>query len=514
MTPIRLMRSFATVGGWTLASRILGFVRDIMIARFLGAGAASDAFFVAFSLPNMFRRFFAEGAFNPAFIPMFTKKLEANRDDAEHFARDAFWVMTTFLIVFTLVASLAMPALVWLMASGFVGDDRFDLAVGFGRIAFPYILLISLTALMSGMLNASGRFAAAAAAPVLLNIVFILGMTVAVYAGFPIAETLAWSIPLGGIAQFVTVYIAIRRLGFSLRFRMPQITPDLKQMLAIALPAIFAGGVTQINLLVGRQVASHTDKAISWLNYADRLYQLPLGVVGIAVGVVLLPELSRRLRTGDQELGQAAFNRGMEFSLALTVPSAMGLILCAEPLISVLFERGAFTQEDSWATAMALALYGAGLPAFVLHKVLQPLYWARGDTRTPFRFAVVSMVVNAVVAVGAMPFIGYLSAAMATSMAAWTMVLLLWNGARPMGIAAQVDARMRDRWWRIVVATLTMGVVLYGAVQIFDVELHSHGRIFWLIALITLGAVTYFGVGGLIGAFRMSDFKSALRKGS
>ncbi|WP_417588060.1 murein biosynthesis integral membrane protein MurJ [Pararhodobacter oceanensis] len=517
MTPIRLMRSFATVGGWTLGSRVLGFVRDIMIARFLGAGAASDAFFVAFSLPNMFRRFFAEGAFNAAFVPMFTKKLEQDRaeglNEAEDFARDAFWLMASFLLGFTCLALAFMPALVWIMAAGFTADARFDLAVFYGRIAFPYILLISLTALMSGMLNASGRFAAAAAAPALLNVAFIAGLTLGAWQGWPIGTVLAWSVPVGGVAQMVVVFAAIKRAGYSLRIRLPRLTPDLRRMLVIAVPAVLAGGVVQINLVVGRQVASFTENAISWLSYADRLYQLPLGVVGIAVGVVLLPELARRLRTGEPEGARAAFSRGMEFALALTVPAAVALVVIAEPLISVLFQRGAFSAEDSAATAMALAIYGVGLPAFVLHKVLQPLYFAREDTKTPFRYALVSMVVNAAIAIGLMPFIGFLAAALGTTLAGWAMVWQLWRGARSMGDAARPDARLFDRLWRIILASVIMGAVLWLAALGLEDALHGAWRSLALLALVMIGALAYFGSGALIGAFGMADFKSAMRRG-
>jgi len=512
MTPIRLMRSFATVGGWTLASRILGFVRDILIARFLGAGAASDAFFVAFSLPNMFRRFFAEGAFNAAFVPMFTKKLEHDRTEAEDFARDAYWLMASFLIGFTLLALALMPVLVWVMAAGFTADDRFDLAVFYGRIAFPYILLISLTALMSGMLNATGRFAAAAAAPALLNVAFIGGLTLGALQGWSIGTVLAWSVPLGGIAQLIVVFTAIKRAGYSLRLRLPRLTPDLRRMLVIAVPAILAGGVVQINLVVGRQVASFTENAISWLSYADRLYQLPLGVVGIAVGVVLLPELARRLRAGEAEGARDAFSRGMEFALALTVPAAVALVVAAEPLISVLFQRGAFSAKDTAATATALAIYGVGLPAFVLHKVLQPLYFAREDTKTPFRYALVSMAVNAVIAIGLMPFIGYLAAALGTTLAGWAMVWQLWRGARSMGEAARPDARLYDRLWRIIVASAIMGAAVWGAAQGLDAAMHGPWRSLALLVLVLIGALAYFGSGALIGAFRMADFKSAMRR--
>ncbi|HHX88277.1 MAG TPA: murein biosynthesis integral membrane protein MurJ [Paracoccus sp.] len=514
MKPIRLMRSFATVGGWTLASRILGFVRDILMARYIGAGAVADAFFVAFSLPNMFRRFFGEGAFNAAFVPMFTKKNTIDSADAGAFARDAYWLMASVLILFSAIAMAAMPLLVWAMAAGFGGGDRFDMAVLFGRIAFPYILFVSLTALLSGMLNATGRFAAAAAAPILLNATFIASLFLAAHRGWPVGLTLAWAVPVGGVAQLVIVWIAVRRAGYSMRFRRPTLTPELKRLLIIAAPAVLAGGVVQINLIVGRQVASFTENAISWLSYADRLYQLPLGVVGIAVGVVLLPELARRLREGEVERARDAFSRGMEFSLALTLPAAVALVVAAHPIISVLFERGAFTATDTANTARALAIYGLGLPAFVLHKVLQPLFFAREDTRSPFRYALNSMVVNAVIAVSLMPFIGFTAAAWGTTLAGWAMVFQLWYGARAMGEAARPDARMRDRLWRIILASLFMGLCLWLAELALAPMLYGPGRSLALLALVMAGIVSYFGLGAILGAFRLSDFRAAMRRGN
>lgn len=513
MKPIRLIAGFLTVGLWTLLSRVFGFARDVMMAAYLGAGPVTDAFFVAFSLPNMFRRFFAEGAFNFAFVPMFAKKYEA-REGAEEFARDAFWLMAPLLIVFSVLAIAAMPLLVWSMAAGFAQDDRFDMAVLFGRIAFPYIFFISLVALLSGMLNAMGRFTAAAAAPVLLNVVFVLAMIAADRAGWPMGLTLSWAVPVAGVAQLVLLWFAVRHAGFVMRFRRPRLTPELKRLAIIAAPALLAGGVMQINLIVGRQVASFTENAVSWLSYADRLYQLPLGVVGIAVGVVLLPDLARRLRAGDEGAGQHSFNRGLEFSLALTIPSAVALVVIAVPIISVLFGRGAWTAGDTQATALALAVYALGLPAFVLHKVLQPLYYARHDTRRPFNYALVAMVVNAVVAIGLMPLIGFVAAALATTFSAWVMVWQLWRGARSMGRAAQADARFLRRIWRIVAAALVMGVVLHaGHLVLADWLVVSGLRYLGLLLLLIAGIVTYFGAGGLMGAFSLADFRSALKRG-
>jgi putative peptidoglycan lipid II flippase len=513
MTPIRLVRGFVTVGGWTLASRLLGFLRDVMMAAYLGAGPVAEAFLIAFSLPNMFRRFFAEGAFNMAFVPMFAKKYEAG-EDAEGFARDAWWAMTALLLVFTALGILAMPWLVLAMAAGFRGDERMELAVLFGSISFPYILFISLTALVSGMLNATGRFIATAAVPIVLNVLFVAAMLLAGTQGWPIGLTLAWTVPVTGVAQLAFTWVAVRRAGFRLGLRWPRLTPDLRRLAVIAAPAVLAGGVVQINLIVGRQVASFTEGAVAWLSYADRLYQLPLGVVGIAIGVVLLPDLSRRLRAGDAAGGRASFNRGAEFALMLTLPAAVALVVLALPLVQVLFQRGAFGAGDSVNTARALAAYGLGLPAFVLHKVLQPLYYAREDTRRPFMYAVTSMLVNAAFAIGLMPVLGYLAAALATTVAAWAMVAQLWWGSRGMGEAVQLDTRFRSRFWRIVLAALAMGLIVGFAAVLAAPALAQPGlRYGALAALVAVGVVAYFGLGFALGAFRPADFRSALRRG-
>lgn len=512
MARIRLVAGFLTVGLWTLLSRVFGFVRDVMMASYLGAGPVTDAFFVAFSLPNMFRRFFAEGAFNFAFVPIFAKKHEAG-EDAESFARDAFWGMAAVLLVFSTLAVIAMPFLVWGMAAGFARDERFDMAVLFGRVAFPYIFFISLVALLSGMLNAVGRFTAAAAAPVLLNVVFVGAMILADRAGWPMGLTLSYAVPVAGVAQLVMLWVAVRRAGFAMRFRRPRLTPELKRLAIIAAPAVLAGGVVQINLIVGRQVASFTENAVSWLSYADRLYQLPLGVVGIAVGVVLLPELSRRLRAGDEGAGQHSFNRGLEFSLFLTLPSAMALVVISTPIVSVLFGRGAWTALDTQSTALALSIYALGLPAFVLHKVLQPLYYARHDTKRPFKYALVSMFVNAAIAIGLMPVMGFTAAALATTLAAWMMVLQLWLGSRGMGRAAQLDDQMKTRAWRILVASLAMGAALYGLHMLMaDWLVQSGKRYLALLAIIAGGSVVYFAVAQVIGAFSFGEMRASLSR--
>ena len=529
MRPIRLVAGILTVGFWTLLSRILGFVRDIMIAAYLGAGPVAEAFVVAFSLPNMFRRLFAEGAFNTAFVPMFSKRLEAH-EDALRFARDAYSGLAGVLVVLLAVAIPLMPWLVLAMASGFAGDARFDLTVAYGRWAFAYILFISLAALLSGILNATGRFAAAAAASVLLNVILVAALLIAGTGHLgPVAgigatagaglegrdygAALIAGVIVAGIAQFAFLWIMAARAGFRMRLHRPRLTPELKRLAIIAAPAALAGGVVQINLLIGRQVASFFDGAIVWLTMADRLYQLPLGVVGIAIGVVLLPDLSRRLRADDTAGGRYAFNRAAEISAMLTLPAAVALVAIPVPLVSVLFERGAFTREDTLATAAALAIYGLGLPAFVLQKVLQPLFFAREDTRRPFRYALVAMVVNAVIAIGLAPVAGFLAAAIGATVAGWAMVALLWRGSRGMGEAAAIDDRLKARLLRILVAALAMGALLLVA-QMALQGAFDGGRVRYLalVALVLFGMVSYALIGRAVGALDPAEIRASLRR--
>ncbi len=511
--PIRLLPAFLTVGGWTMLSRVLGLARDVLMAALLGAGPVAQAFIIAFSLPNMFRRFFAEGAFNMAFVPMFAKRVEAG-EDPEGFARDALSGLAGVLIVFTLIGQLLMPWLVFAMASGFAGDERFDLAVLYGRIAFPYILLISLMALLSGALNALGRFAVAAAAPILMNIVMITFLLTGYWLDGDIGLWQIWSVPAAGVAQLALVWWGARRAGLRVLPRMPRLTPELRRLAVIAAPAMLTGGVVQINLLIGRQVGSFFDGAVAWLSYADRLYQLPLGVVGAAIGVVLLPDLSRRLRGGDTQGGRDAANRAAEFTLALTLPAAVALMVIPVPLVAVLFQRGAFLPADTAATALAVAIYGAGLPAFVLQKVALPVYYAREDTRSPFRYALSAMAVNAAIAVGLAPLVGFSAAALGTTLAGWTMLFQLWHGSRAMGDAAAPDARLRRALPRIAAACLIMAAVLLGTARLLAGPLADPGwRYLALAALVVAGMASYALAIFATGAVRTADIRAALRRG-
>ena len=513
MKPIRLISGVLTVGFWTLMSRILGVLREIMILAFIGPGPVMDAFVAAFRLPNMFRRFFAEGAFNASFVPMFSKRLESD-DDPQGFAIQALSGLAFVLLIFSALAMIFMPALVWATAGGFAGDERFDLTVEYGRIVFPYIVLISLTALFSGVLNATGRFAAAAAAPVFLNIFVCASMALGAYFGGEIIRWLIWAIPVAGVAQLALVWIATDQAGIRLRPALPRWTPEMKRLIVVAIPAALAGGVMQINLLVGQQVASHFDKAVGWLYAADRLYQLPLGVVGIAVGIVLLPDLARRLSARDDAGAKHAFSRAGELSLALTIPAAVALIVIPLPVVTVLFERGATGPDDSAAIAVAVAVYGLGLPAFVLQKVLQPLFFARENTKSPFRYAVWAMVINAVIAIGLAPTIGWIAPAIATTLAGWAMVWLLARGGRQFGDVARFDSQFRDRIWRVCLASILMGVILWVTTLVMGPFLTLPGIKFIALAvLIAAGMASYALIGQWIGAFSLREMRGAFRRG-
>lgn len=514
----RLIRAFATVGGWTMASRILGFARDIAIAGSLGSGPAAQAFVIAFSLPNLFRRFFAEGAFNMAFVPLFTKKLHGGGTGAETearaFAEDAMGALTGVLVALTLVAMAVMPWMVLALASGFAADERLTLATEYGRIAFPYILFISIAALLSGVLNALDQFAAAAAAPVLLNVILLLALAFGALIGADPGPVLSWGVAVAGVAQMAMLWRAAARAGMPLRLRRPRLTPEMKRLARIAAPAALAGGVVQINLVVGRQVASHFDGAVAWLYYADRLYQLPLGVVGVAIGVVLLPDLSRRLRDGDGPGGRAAANRAAEFALALTLPAAIALAAIPDALVSVLFGRGAFSALDAQNTALACAVYGLGLPAFVLQKVLQPIFFAREDTRTPFNIALWGMAANALIAIGLAPVIGFLAAALATTAAGWINVAMLWRAARKFGDAARPDARLIARTPRILGASLIMGLAAWALAGLGADALAAPGlRWIALAALVGAAMAVYFFAAAALGGVSLPEIKAMARRG-
>ena len=519
---MNLLRAFATVGGLTMISRVLGFVRDILIAAVLGTGPVADAFFVAFKFPNLFRRLFAEGAFNSAFVPLFARRLEGEGEaSARRFAEEALSGLVTVLIVFTGLAQLSMPVLMYAIAPGFADTpDKFEMAVLFTQIAFPYLLFMSLVALFSGLLNALGKFAAAAFAPVLLNVVLIATLTMAApYFDNP-GLALVWGVAAAGAAQFLMLVAAASRAGYPLRLRAPRLTPGVRRLVTLGIPGVIAGGITQINLLVGTIIASLQDGAVSWLYYADRIYQLPLGVIGIAIGIVLLPDLARRLRAGERGGALWSQNRAFEFSMLLTLPAAAALLAIPGPIVATLFERGAFDAADTEATMQALAAFALGLPAFVLIKVFSPGFFAREDTKTPMYFAGAGIAVNIAGSLVLFWQIGFVGIALATSASAWLNAGLLWSRLRARGDFA-MDARLVTRLPLIVIASAVMGAALWAAAAHalpFAEALMPGGwtqqalSIVALAVLVAGGMALYAGLCQITGAARLSDLRQAMRR--
>jgi putative peptidoglycan lipid II flippase len=510
-----LFRNFLTVGGYTALSRILGLVRDVLLAPILGTGAVADAFFVAFRLPNLFRRLFAEGAFNAAFVPLFARRLEEGGElAAKAFAEQALAVLLTTLLAFTAAFMAAMPWLMYVLAPGFVGDpDKFDLAVQLTQITFPYLLFVSLVALFSGVLNALYRFAAAAAAPVLLNVFFIAALSVVIPLSGQPGHVLAWTVAAAGLAQFLMLTVAASRAGMALRLPRPRLTEGVRRLLKLMAPGVLSAGVLQINLLIGSIIASFEPGAISKLYFADRLYQLPLGLIGIGLGVVLLPELSRKLRGGAPEAAMASLNRGIELSMLLTVPATVALLVMPWPIVVVLYERGVFDRVASDDTALAVTAFALGLPAYVLVKILQPGFFAQEDTVTPLRIATVSVVVNIALSLVLFWQIGFVGIALATALAAWVNAGLLAGGLWRRAFL-RPDDRLKTRLPRVAIASLLMGAGLWGGQEAlagwFDAG-------FWVgitgLALLVGGGLVAYGLlAPALGAVAPAELKALVSR--
>ncbi len=516
-----LLKSFATVSGLTMVSRVLGFVRDQLIAFTLGTGFVAEAFFVAQRFPNLFRALFAEGAFNNAFVPQYARRVEGDGFEAAwRFAADMFSVMFAWLTLFCAAAMIFMPWVIYVFAWNFHGTaDELALTVELTRICFPYLLFISLAALQAGVLNSLNRFTAAAAAPILLNLMLIASNAVAWYwqtGNSPATGRIfAVGVTISGIAQFALLAIACRRAGVALVPGIPKLTPEVKKVLRLTVPGLVSGGIMQINLLIATGIAYSLPGAVAYLYYADRLYQLPLGVIIVAIGVVLLPDLSRRLRAGDDAGAINSANRALEISLFLTIPATVALMVIPHEIIRALFQHGAFKAADTAAVAQAAIAFAAGLPAYAMTKVFQPSFYAREDTTTPMRFAIVSVVVNIVGSFLLAHYYGHMGIAAATSLAAWTNAILL-------GITLyrrklfRLDPRFVSRLPRMLMAAVTMAAALLACSRYLASQFGEGATIARMLvalaALVAVGIVTYFAAALISGAMRPAEMKAALKR--
>jgi putative peptidoglycan lipid II flippase len=516
-----LLKSAATVGGLTLVSRLLGFLRDQLIAFTLGTGPVAEAFFVAQRFPNLFRALFAEGAFNSAFVPQFARRIEGEGQSAAHkFATEIFSALLAWLLLFTALSMIAMPWLIYVIAPGFSEEaQKLQLTIDLTRICFPYLLFMSLTALQSGVLNSLNRFTAAAAAPILLNIVMI-GSNILAWAlgtgnSAATGYIFAWGVSLAGVAQFLLLAVACSRAGMPLFPTWPTFSPDVKKVLALSVPGIISGGIMQINLLIATVIATSLDRAVAYLYYADRLYQLPLGVIGVAIGVVLLPDLSRKLRAGDNQAALNSLNRALELSLFLTIPAAVALMAIPAPILHTVFEHGAFSASDTLAVAPAVLAFAAGLPAFAMTKVFQPGFYAREDTKTPMRFAVISVVINIAASLLLSRWYGHVGIAMATSLAAWANAILLAISLTRRG-HYRMDGRLKARLPRILVSGLLMGLLLLLGLWLLAenfTETASFISSVWGLAVLVVGGIaSYFALAHVSGAMTLAEMRAAAKR--
>lgn len=506
-----MIRGAFTVGVWTMASRILGFARDVLIAAVLGTGPVADAFFVALRLPNLFRRLFGEGAFNAAFVPAISTILhKEGLGAATEFAEEATAVMAFWLGGLTILGEILMPWLLYVLAPGFAGNGgKFDMAVSLSRVMFPYLFFICLTALFSGVLNAMSRFAAAAAAPVLFNLFMIAAMLwLAPYTSNP-GFALAWGVTISGIAQLALVLWAIRRAG--MRFTVPRLrfSPRIRAMFRKMAPALLGAGVTQLNVSIDIIIGTLLPAgSVSILYYADRVNQLPLGVIATAAGTALLPAVTKNIALGEEAEANNAMNRAFESVLMLTLPAAIGLSVTAKAVMDVTFVRGAFSAYNAILAGQSLAAFALGLPVFAMIKILTPGFYARGDTATPLKIGVAAVLLNLGLNLLFMHPLKAVGPALATSLssafnAIWLFALLHKRGH------FNFDALSRRRVPRILLAGLVMAAALWGAQRLLPPGVTTIPQ---FLLLVLVGGVFYFGPGVLIRAFDLKEFVGVFRR--
>lgn len=500
---MNLVKAGATIGGLTMVSRILGFARDMIASRILGASHANDAFNLAFLLPNIFRRLFAEGAFSSGFVPLFSRRLASGGHvDAEKFSNEILSVFMPTLLVVTVIFEIAMPAVIAVVAAGYADTPgKLELATELTRWTFPYLLFISLVALLSGILNSLSRFAIAAFAPALLNIALIVALLVAPDGDIAVVHSMAVAVLVGGIAQFVLCWTAVRRAGVRLHFGRPRVTPAVKELIVLILPATAAAGVYQISqLFYGYFSTLLGEGALTMLAYADRLNQLPLSIIGTALGVAILPAISKAVERDDQKEAASVQAHAFDLSMLLTLPATLALMVAAEPIIGALFQGGEYSVEAALITANILAILVTGLPAYVLVKVLQPAFYARKDVRTPVLIAMTVLALSIPANFILIPHIGIYSLATVTSASAWINFAALYAIISYRG-HFRLPGWLISRVARQVAAALAMAAALYFVRQQLDGFFFGSTieRAVGLTALVGTGGLVYFGVAFAIG---------------
>ena len=506
---MNLIASTSTFSFFTIISRILGYVRDILIAIFLGTSLFADAFFVAFRLPNTFRRLFAEGAFNAAFIPSYSGILAVDKSEADNFAKNVFNLLFLILLFFVVVAEIFMPQLIFIIAPGFYNDpEKLELAIELSRITFPFLLFVSLASFLAAILNSHNKFAAAAAAPIILNIILIGSLFFSQWVNIPNVKILAYAVSFAGILQFILLLFFVKKNFKPILSLKIKIDKKIKFFFSKLLPSIFSSGVTQINILIGTIIASFQAGAVSYLYYADRVYQINLAVAGIAVGTVMLPELSKYVKTNDFEKITNLQNRALELCLFLSIPAAIALVLASNQIITSLFGYGSFDNESVINTALALTYFAIGVPAFSILKIFSNFFFARDDTKTPFYLSVISVILNIVISVSFFGQMGFIIIPIATSISSWINVLMHFYYIKKRSLHI-FDSKFTYKLPRIILSVVVMAVILYLLLGFFSdkFDYNESWKFIYLFIIVIISLASYFLISNFSGAFKFKEIK-------
>jgi len=504
---MNLIKSTGTFSFFTIVSRILGYFRDILIAIFLGTGLLADAFFVAFRIPNTFRRLFSEGTFNAAFVPSYASELANGKEESEKFATNVFSLLILILFFLVLIIEIFMPFFVFLIAPGFTGSaTKMELAVSLTRITFPFLFFVSLSSFFSAILNSHNRFAAAAAAPIILNILLISVLFYGNILGDKLVFYLSYAVTIAGIIQLFYLYFYVKKFySPKLLFKI-KIDKKVKIFFSKLLPSIFSSGVTQINILVGTIIASFQASAVSYLYYADRVYQINLAIAGIAIGTVILPQLSKYVNNNQTKEISLIQNKALELSLFLSIPAAVALLISSEQIISALFGYGSFDEKSVQNSSKALFYFALGLPAFSLIKVFSSFYFARHNTKTPFYISLISVFVNILISIIFFQKIGFIIIPIATTLSSWFNSILLFIFLKKDNLF-NFNLIFLSRFFRIVISAIIMGFFFNFMINYFEINLayEKSFKAAYLIGLVLIGLAFYLFIAILIKAFKISD---------
>jgi len=503
---MNLIKSTGTFSFFTIISRLLGYVRDILIAIFLGAGPLADAFFVAFRIPNTFRRLFSEGTFNAAFVPSYSSLLD-NKKTSQKFANNIFNLLVIGLFFLVLVIEIMMPLFVFLIAPGFEGDyQKMELAITLTRITFPFLIFVSLASFFSAILNSHNKFAIASAAPIILNLLLITVLIFGKILNDQLVVYLSYAVTISGILQFVFLYFFTKKY-FSPKINLSfKINNKVKLFFRKLLPSIFSSGVTQINILIGTIIASFQASAVSYLYYADRIYQINLAIAGIAIGTVILPQLSKHVKGNRKKKINLIQNKALELSLFLSIPAAIALLIASEEIISSLFGYGSFDELSVANSAKALFYFSIGLPAFSLIKVFSAFFFARHNTKVPFYISLISVLLNMFISVAFFKEVGFVIIPIATTISSWFNAIALFIFLKLKNLF-NFNLVFINRFIKILLASVLMGIFFNYVIHFFNDKLlyGASFKAFYLVGAVVTGLIFYLLIAILIKAFKRSD---------